>query len=57
MYKYEDTCYGRASEESRGGSNSLVLYVVRLAGFEPATYGLEVRCSIHLSYRRLNQAD
>ena len=24
----------------------------RLAGFEPATHGLEVRCSIHLSYRR-----
>ncbi len=29
--------------------------MVRLAGFEPATYGLEVRCSIHLSYRRLKQ--
>jgi hypothetical protein len=26
--------------------------LVRLAGFEPATYGLEVRCSIRLSYRR-----
>ena len=24
----------------------------RLAGLEPATYGLEVRCSIQLSYRR-----
>ena len=33
-----------------------VLYhyiLVRLAGFEPATYGLEVRCSIQLSYRRI----
>ena len=28
-------------------------YMVRLAGFEPATYGLEVRCSIQLSYRRI----
>jgi hypothetical protein len=27
--------------------------MVRLAGFEPAAYGLEVRCSIHLSYRRI----
>ena len=28
------------------------LSLVRLAGFEPAAYGLEVRCSIQLSYRR-----
>ena len=32
-------------------SNSLKC-LVRLAGFEPATYGLEVRCSVQLSYRR-----
>ena len=26
--------------------------MARLAGFEPATHGLEVRCSVQLSYRR-----
>ncbi len=30
-----------------------LIFMVRLAGFEPATYGLEVRCSIQLSYRRI----
>ena len=28
-------------------------FMVRLEGFEPPAYGLEVRCSIQLSYRRL----
>jgi hypothetical protein len=28
-------------------------YLARLQGFEPGTYGLEVRCSIQLSYRRM----
>jgi hypothetical protein len=32
--------------------NLLILLLARLEGFEPPTYGLEVRCSIHLSYRR-----
>ena len=27
--------------------------VARLEGFEPPTHGLEVRCSIQLSYRRI----
>jgi hypothetical protein len=32
---------------------ALVPTMARLEGFEPTTYGLEVRSSIHLSYRRL----
>ncbi len=28
------------------------LWLARLEGFEPPAYGLEVRCSIQLSYRR-----
>ena len=30
-----------------------VLSMARLRGFEPLAYGLEVRCSIQLSYRRI----
>jgi len=31
--------------------------MARQEGFEPPAYGLEVRCSIQLSYWRLNNAD
>ena len=33
---------------------NLLILLARLGGLEPPTYGLEVRCSIQLSYRRLS---
>jgi hypothetical protein len=31
---------------------SIAIGLARLEGFEPPTHGLEIRCSIQLSYRR-----
>ena len=33
-------------------AHHIEIEMVRLRGLEPLTYGLEVRCSIPLSYRR-----
>ena len=33
-------------------AHHIEIEMVRLRGLEPLTYGLEVRCSIQLSYRR-----
>ncbi len=33
-----------------------IAWLARLEGLEPPTIGLEVRCSIHLSYRRISEA-
>ena len=40
-------------EAPRCSETNVGLERVRPAGFEPATYGLEVRCSIQLSYGRV----
>src|SRR5437867_60943 len=49
-----DLVCGRGRPHTGGPSKlrGTTTRVVRLAGVEPATLGLEVRCSIHLSYRR-----
>ncbi len=39
-------------EGERAKRNSAIGLMARLEGFEPPAYGLEVRCSIQLSYRR-----
>ncbi len=41
------------NESSNQIANFFDQCVARLEGFEPPTHGLEVRSSIHLSYRRL----
>src|SRR5262249_1166940 len=40
-------------DESCRHTEKAANFMVRLAGVEPATLGLEVRCSIQLSYRRV----
>jgi hypothetical protein len=37
----------------RNPAEHIILYMVRLAGLEPATNGFEDRYSIQLSYRRI----
>ncbi len=41
-YTHHQLCPGRP----------VVRHMARLEGIEPPTYGLEIRCSIQLSYRR-----
>ena len=39
--------------KKRVQSDMGLFFFARLEGFEPPAYGLEVRCSIQLSYRRI----
>ncbi len=53
--KMLDRCWIKPSETKKGLTATCrksLIFLARLEGFEPPTYGLEVRCSIHLSYRR-----
>lgn len=47
-----DTLIPESGENPRKTAVSRRKAVVRLAGLEPATFGLEGRCSLRLSYRR-----
>jgi hypothetical protein len=49
----EPSTSGATTRHSNHLSYTHHSYLARLQGFEPGTYGLEVRCSIQLSYRRI----
>ena len=50
MYKRQR---GGTKQKSRRKQYATCGYMVRLKGFEPLAHGLEGRCSIQLSYRRI----
>jgi hypothetical protein len=52
-------CVANSPDGERSGRpfvGKVLQMEARLAGFEPAAHGLEVRCSIQLSYRRTSLA-
>ena len=54
------TSAARDQMQHKNGPQNLpnfMLYMVRLKGLEPLTYGLEGRCSIQLSYRRIGMIE
>ena len=54
LFKNEENLRIIVSGKDLRRASPLRADLVRLEGFEPPTYGLEVRCSIQLSYRRLS---
>ncbi len=54
---FEPTASWATTRRSNQLSYTHRKFMARLRGFEPLTYGLEVRCSIQLSYRRLMYKD
>ena len=52
-YEYSTTTYG-GGQVIKIKKNKLNSAVAHPSGLEPETLALEVRCSIHLSYGRIN---